>query len=429
VRVGEDPHPVEPTDPRAIAARSPASGTRVNGDGVKTARPRVTLISHVYREGYAGKLRELARFAELEVVLPRAYPTTHAPLERAVEEDDLFAVRSYPAWFPFWRKSSTRWTLLSHDLGFRRGQPQIVHVENERHSTIVLQSWTARNLFAPRARLVVFVWDNHRGGLPREKITVPLGKWMARRVDFFIAGNRDARDLLIQDGVDPARIVIAPATGVDLDVFRSPSVEEREALRAKLGIGVDDFVVGFVGRIEQEKGVRELGAALAGIAAGGSGPAVRWLLVGQGSLLEEVKELGGAGLGVVHVPPQRYQDVAQYYRAMDVLVLASRTTTAWKEQFGRVLVEAMASGVPVIGSTCGAIPEVIGDAGIVFPEGDVGGLRGAIERIMRSAPERRELEARGVARVREHYSDAAVARETAAVYQEVLRLPARKPVR
>ena len=62
------------------------------------------------------------------------------------------------------------------------------------------------------------------------------------------------------------------------------------------------------------------------------------------------------------------------YASMDVLALPSRTTTTWKEQFGRVLIEAMACRVPVIGSDSGEIPNVIGDGGLVFPEDDAAAL-------------------------------------------------------
>lgn len=63
------------------------------------------------------------------------------------------------------------------------------------------------------------------------------------------------------------------------------------------------------------------------------------------------------------------EDLIKYYNSMDVFVLPSLTTKIWKEQLGRALIEAMACEVPVIGSSSGAIPEVIGDAGLVFREG------------------------------------------------------------
>jgi glycosyltransferase involved in cell wall biosynthesis len=93
--------------------------------------------------------------------------------------------------------------------------------------------------------------------------------------------------------------------------------------------------------------------------------------------------------------------------ALDVCVLPSRTRQNWKEQFGRVLVEAMAQGVPVIGSSSGAIPETMGDAGIVFEEDAVEELAAAIRSTLQ--PSRRaEMIERGLERAKTCYSIDAV---------------------
>jgi glycosyltransferase involved in cell wall biosynthesis len=105
---------------------------------------------------------------------------------------------------------------------------------------------------------------------------------------------------------------------------------------------------------------------------------------------------------------------------MDVMVLPSRTTPSWKEQFGRVLIEAMSCAVPVVGSSSGEIPTVLGDAGLIFPEGDVAALRVALRRIMLDATLRAELGARGRQRVLAHYTQAALARSYAEVYRSML---------
>jgi glycosyltransferase involved in cell wall biosynthesis len=112
--------------------------------------------------------------------------------------------------------------------------------------------------------------------------------------------------------------------------------------------------------------------------------------------------------------------VPDYLRELDVLVLPSRTTRSWKEQFGRVLVEAMACGVPVIGSSSGEIPNVIGDGGLVFPEDDVAALRERLACLMADTVLRRELGERGRARVLAHFTHAQVAKETVEVYTNVL---------
>lgn len=389
---------------------------------MNAGRPRVSLISHVYLEGYTGKLRALASLTDLRLVVPSAYPTPYASAEPLLANGE-YVVDRYRVGFPFWRKSSTRWILYNVDLGFRRWSPDIVHVENERHSSVVLQVWAARKRFAPRARLVVFVWENHRSGLLRERVTVPLGRWMARRVDLFIAGNEDARALLQQDGVAPERIVVLPVAGVAPEWFRPAVAGEREALRAELGIGQRDLVVGFVGRIEPEKGIRELSAALRQVAQAQPARPVNWLIVGRGSLLGEVTNATGVGVRVTPIRPQRHREVARYYRAMDVLVLPSLTTRAWKEQFGRVLVEAMACRIPVVGSDSGAIPEVIGDAGRVVPEGDVRALAVALRELEQDPALGAQLGRRGIDRVRRLFTDEAVARRTFDAYERVLALP------
>jgi glycosyltransferase involved in cell wall biosynthesis len=109
-----------------------------------------------------------------------------------------------------------------------------------------------------------------------------------------------------------------------------------------------------------------------------------------------------------------------YYRQLDVLVLPSRTRPNWKEQFGRVLVEAMACGVPVIGSDSGEIPHVIGDAGLIFPEGKADILRAHLSRLMGDPTLHADLARRGRERVLARFTQAQVAAQTYQVYRSVL---------
>ncbi len=86
-----------------------------------------------------------------------------------------------------------------------------------------------------------------------------------------------------------------------------------------------------------------------------------------------------------------HDQMAAGYAQLDVLVLPSRTTPTWKEQFGRVIVEALWCGVPVVGSDSGEIPWLIGltGGGLVFPEGDSEALAGRLSEL-REAPALRE---------------------------------------
>jgi glycosyltransferase involved in cell wall biosynthesis len=101
------------------------------------------------------------------------------------------------------------------------------------------------------------------------------------------------------------------------------------------------------------------------------------------------------------------------------MVIPTETTKRIREQFGRVIVEAMACGVPVVGSTCGAIPEVIGDAGLIFPEGDSRALADALGQMLTDEALRKRLSVAGQQRV-EQYTWDRVAEKTYQLFRQVL---------
>jgi glycosyltransferase involved in cell wall biosynthesis len=142
--------------------------------------------------------------------------------------------------------------------------------------------------------------------------------------------------------------------------------------------------IGYVGRLLEQKGLFTVLQALEICM-----PAVTFTLVGEGSALQElesrVKTLG-LQQRVEFVKPQSPQGVATFMRSLDALVLMSETTATWKEQFGRVIIEAQACGIPVIGSSSGAIPSVIGGGGWVVPEGNAKALACLLDRLVDDPP-------------------------------------------
>lgn len=140
----------------------------------------------------------------------------------------------------------------------------------------------------------------------------------------------------------------------------------------------DDFVVGYIGRLSREKGVDVLLQAIANVR-------VKCLIVGSGpekrNLIHLAKDLGILDK-IAWFDAVKYEKVPEYLQKINVLVLPSRSTKIWKEQFGRILIEAMASGAYVVGSDCGDIPNVIGKYGFIFPEGDVCKLSEILKKIM-----------------------------------------------
>jgi glycosyltransferase involved in cell wall biosynthesis len=178
------------------------------------------------------------------------------------------------------------------------------------------------------------------------------------------------------------------------------------AVRLK-GESEDGFVVGFAGRLVPEKGLDTLLEAVAGL----HGVTVRFIGNGpeRDHLTARATELG---VRLSIDSDVRHEQMAAAYSGLDVLVLPSLSTPTWTEQFGRVLVEALWCGVPVIGSSSGEIPWVINSTGggVVFEEGNPSALRDAIVGLRDSPARRQELGLQGKLQVQATFSVEAVGR-------------------
>jgi glycosyltransferase involved in cell wall biosynthesis len=224
--------------------------------------------------------------------------------------------------------------------------------------------------------------------------------------------NSEAVDVLKRQGFSGGTSVV-PLFGVDTRVFHPrPAEAQRAALKLK------GCAVGYVGRLVPEKGLTTLLEALAR-----TEPYVQALFIGDGpekpKLQEQARQLGLARR-THFLPAVDYGAVADYMNALDILVLASRTQTHWKEQYGRVLVEAMACRVAVVGSDSGAIPETVGDAGRIFPEGDSAALAGILRELAARPEARQALAARGYARVQAHYTVERLAAQIVEVWETLV---------
>ena len=291
-------------------------------------------------------------------------------------------------------------------LGRRMAQlrPDLVHIDEEPYNLATAHAlWLARRA---GARSLFFSWQNiqRRYPLPFRL----LERYVLRGVDYGLVGNQEAAQVWRAKGYR-GPVAVIPQFGVDPDIF-CPAARPAAAGRG--------FVVGYVGRLVEEKGVDLLLEALAGLEGTwrayvqGSGPA--------GEALRAQARRLGLGDRVTFEDWIPSDQMPAYYRQLDAVVLPSRTRPNWKEQFGRVLVEAMACGVPVVGSDSGEIPHVVADAGLIFPEDRAGRLREHLSRLMRDAALRADLARRGRKRVLAHYTQARVARETYDVYTQIL---------
>ncbi len=296
------------------------------------------------------------------------------------------------------------------DVLFDRFRPDLVHIDEEPYSAAAFQLASLskrRNVPA-----IFFAWQN----LPK-RLPPPFNgmrSFVFHAVSGAIAGSENAAQVLTRAGYD-GPVSIIPQVGVDASRFM-PSAEARERMRARLGVRDEDLLVGYGGRLVREKGVYLLADVVAQVSN------VRLVILGDGPERTRLERTTPSAHFAGRVPSVL---MPAWLAALDVLVLPSLSKRGWREQFGRILVEAMSCGVPVIGSDSGEIPKVIGDAGVVVPEGDVAAMAAALGRLVASGALRRELGTRARARASACYSQERIARDTVQFYRSILAREAR----
>jgi glycosyltransferase involved in cell wall biosynthesis len=231
----------------------------------------------------------------------------------------------------------------------------------------------------------------------------------------WVAGGQTVFNNLVERGY-PSSCGRVLTLAVDTAAFRATDDISKSKLRDRLGIKRP--VIGFMGRFVPAKGLRILTQALQAL-----DPALPWnlLLLGSGEMESELMDWADrrGWRDRVRIHLAKHDEVPEFLSAMDILVAPSQTTPGWKEQFGRMLIEAFACGVPVIASDSGEIPHVVGDCGLIVPEKDVAKWSAAIDTLLRNDEMRRELSVRGLARV-DRFSAKQVAAQFSEFYKELV---------
>jgi glycosyltransferase involved in cell wall biosynthesis len=269
----------------------------------------------------------------------------------------------------------------------RSFQPDVVHIEEDPQAFITLETIALRQAFAPSAALSLFTWDNilRPRRFPLGVAKKRLRTYSLRRTSLVICGNRKAAELLRAEGRFRGKIEVFPQYGLDV-TEHTPGPEPE--LRDELGLRAGP-VIGYVGQMVARKGLRLLFEALGNLLH----HPWKLLLVGSGPLDQEIREqwmprLPGRVVVVSAVP---YEHVIRYFRCADIFVLPSQSVPYWQEQFGLAMAQAMMLGIPCIGSSSGAIPEVLGPGGLVFEEGRSDDLQEKLETLLCSTEMRQQF--------------------------------------
>ena len=244
-------------------------------------------------------------------------------------------------------------------------------------------------------------------------------RWLTRYVDAYVYISQAIARSHEEQGmpVDRGRVIYNALAPEEFD-----AAADRAGARAELGLDASQQVVGLIGRLVAWKGHRVFLSAMASLAQGH--PNLRGLIVGDGEMTEPAYqhelEMQAAELGLSErVVFTGYRaGIPALLPALDVLVHCSLRP----EPFGRVIIEGMAAGVPVVGAADGAVPEIIEDgrSGLLTPPGDAGALASAIQRLLDDHSLADAVRHAARQRVCELFSVDAHVQQIQAVYQELL---------
>lgn len=358
---------------------------------------RILSIAHVAVSRAAGRLRyyQLAERRDLDIhlLVPARWHEFGRTVEADLPDDPGLDIEVAPIVLP--RAGPAKWYLHLYPRLpqlLRRIDPDVIHLWEEPWSLIALHA----TLLRQRAALVLEVDQNILKRLPPP--FEALRRFVLKRTDHILARSVAAAKVVRACGYTGEVTLIG--YGVDQDVFRpgdlSPTYSADKPLR-----------IGYVGRLVEEKGLDDALDALAKMAKPAS-----LAIMGMGPYEADLRariETLGLQSNVAFQPWGPPEAVAEFIRSLDVLVLLTRTTADVREQFGRVILEAQSCGVPVIGSECGAIPEVVGTGGWIVPERDPDALARLLDSLTGDPNERRRRGLLGQANVANHFTFAAVA--------------------
>ena len=269
-------------------------------------------------------------------------------------------------------------------------------------------------------RVVATVWEtiaNNNEGIRGRKEYKERAR---RELDHIIAVTQKAKSALVTEGTDPHKISVIGAH-IDTRQF-APDTH----WLARLGDARKrSFTVLFCGRLEPEKGVSDVLRAMSLLSKDPrlADYRVEWVFIGSGSLRQAIPAVLPEILKNWHlrVESATYDQMPRHYREADLFVAPSKPTRTWEEQYGMALLEAQASGLPIVTTVSGGIPENVGNAAVLVPPGDVAGFTRGIREFLLSPKKRTDFATRARRRAVNTHDILVGSAQIARVYEQLLR--------
>lgn len=373
-------------------------------------RPRVLLISHAFSpEGPRRQVDALGKLVNLRVVAPPIWRTIPWPTTDREEESGQVVT---------YRRMSLggfQYLLLTPTMGIRQFKPDLVHIDYDPWSAIYWQSRIVVALFARGTPVISSAKKNtfrrHRGVIGAIKRRMAIwGISSTSRIE--AASEMTARMYEREFAVSPEHISVVTHMGVDTSLFAPSGVKARVS---------DELVVGYCGQYSKHKGVDVLVKAV--YLARQWGTCVRLELLGEGPMRPKLLEEQEMHDWLLVHDPVHPDEVARFMSGLDIYVLPATILPDHEEHDAHAMLQAMASGVPTIGTRSGIIPEILGQGlGKVVQPSNPEEMASAIQDLANDPEKRKALSKAGSARVRDYFSLTAVAERRAAEYSEDLGL-------
>ncbi len=379
---------------------------------------RVLVVSHTYistinRDKWK-RLVDLYDDITVDVIFPNRWPTclfNHKVEQGVVHRHGRCRFRALDA---VAAGNEVRYRYLWKELYLllKELRPDIIHVEQGVCALSYTQLYVCARLLGIKPKFIFFTWVNWK---QKSRLSDYLiWRWVERFNCAFshgaITGNQEAKKI-INKHLGRKPIIVLPQLGVSQKIF-SPA-RKTSFLRKKR--------IMYLGRFVAEKGIFLLFNAFKSLREKIDG----WELVfiGRGPVEEQLKEeiiKNNMQKDVFIKQPVIHEKLGDLYQLSDIVVLPSCDTLLWREQFGHVLIEAMACRVAVVGSSAGEIPHVIADAGVVFRQSDELHLANCLYLLMSDDALRSEYAKKGYERVMKLYTHEAIAHKTYSFWSQLL---------
>src|SRR3989338_1924935 len=295
---------------------------------------------------------------------------------------------------------------------FNKFKPDIVHIFEEPYSLACFQMAALVKIVSPPSKIIVQSFENMI--IPQRFPFLLIERFVLNNTNLLISVPNEVES--VWRGKGYSGTIKQLPVGLDETLFKKTDsfLPDYPFLNKK-----DKIRIGYVGRLATEKGLSLLLEAVSNLLKCSSD--LELIIIGNGE--RKRFESLAAELGIkektVFIDAVPNYQLPIIYSKMDILVLPSLTTDRWKEQFGRVLIEAMACEVAVVGSSSGEIPFVIGDAGIIFQEGDIAALTKVLEGLIVNSDMRDKLGKAGRKRILKNFTWTSVAERLCNSYDSI----------